>query len=82
MHRYGLYGVVVHQGKISSGHYIAYVKSSAAAEHNNDDDADEYFRKAFPWWPTYETQDKDNTHTRKQKHTTPKHDYQQTEKHF
>lgn len=32
--RYGLYGVVVHQGKISSGHYIAYVKTNAAAELN------------------------------------------------
>ena len=47
--RYGLYGVVVHQGKISSGHYIAYVKTNAAAELREDS------QPATSWWQVSDT---------------------------
>jgi ubiquitin carboxyl-terminal hydrolase 16/45 len=49
--RYGLYGVVVHQGKINSGHYIAYVKTGAAAVVGTKDPAG-----AATWWEVSDSQ--------------------------
>ena len=49
--RYGLYGVVVHQGKINSGHYIAYVKTGAAAVVGTKDPAG-----SSTWWEVSDSQ--------------------------